>query len=637
MAGVRQCLGIDIGTHSVRVAELTYTQGKVKVRALAEARLEIEPGLKEAKRQAAIISQITGLLKRAKVKSRQAVFCVPGQTVFIRRLRLPATSPERLARIIRFEAREQIPFPLEKTILEYQVFKTEVDNEVEVLLVAIKREFIDNFMKLVQKTGLKILAVSVSSLALHNFSEINTSVKPLAARLGEGDAKPGKAKKRGLKFGKKKDAEEEEPAEDESAPYDTMELEEIQAQVNLGASIMDLSLPKAGAERLIGFTRSVPVAGNSMDKAIMGKLNLDSAEEARRIKEEECAILASDFEISGDTEAVNMPACEAATSIADRIVAEIRRSLDFFLSQPDGVAVDSIMLSGGLARMSFLSNYIEEKMGLPVELAELKKADIEIDEELAGSVSSFAIPLGLALQGLELGQIKVDFLPQDIKNLREFKTKRPQLAVGAGLLALMTFLSCQAGNHYIDVYKTAMEVFQDKRDSLQAENGELAKALEVNEALNAEFLNVSAARAGEGHQLRRYWLDVTQQILRSRPPDVLVESLEIVNTGRIEIAGVAPQKSSITRFGEALKTQDSITEAKITSLPPARQHSQFEGLVQPFTLRVWGFSLMDRTRSVRDLQAPGAADDTQGGDAAADYKAFIRSMMAGGQEDPPPQ
>ena len=66
-----------------------------------------------------------------------------------------------------------------------------------------------------------------------------------------------------------------------------------------------------------------------------------------------------------------------ATTVADTLIVEIRRSLEYFLSQPEGVAADSIVLSGGLSNLAFLDSYVEEKMGLPVEKASIKNPMIE--------------------------------------------------------------------------------------------------------------------------------------------------------------------------------------------------------------------------------------------------------------------
>lgn len=627
MAGVRQCIGIDIGSHSVRIAEAAVTGNSVAVRKLIEARLDIQPGQTEAQRQSAIVAQINSLLKTNKVKSREAVFCVPGQTVFVRRFRLPATTPERLDRIVRFEAREQIPFPLEKTNLEYQVFPSDQPNEVEVLLVAIRRDFMENFMKIVNKSGLKPLAISVSSLAVHNFHELNVAGKEVMGRDSAAAAKKNKAKSKAaekpgakkagkrfnfsLPFGKKKPAAgasagegDESAIDEENAPYDSMEMGEIQVQVNLGATIMDLAIPKAGHERLLGFTRSVPVAGGQIDRAIRGKMSLGSLEEAQRVKEQETVILASDFEISGDTESVNMVASQAATAVADTIIGEIRKSLDFFISQPDGVAADSVVLSGGLARMRYLSNYLEERMGLPVELASVKNELIKVPDESADSVSSFVIPIGLALQGLGLTQIQVDFLPQDFKSLRAFKEKRGQFISAGVLAAACLFLSTTLGSNYVSIYKNLSQQYEESIAKQTADQKKIRTAEADNKRL-ADAYDALAKLQGN----RTTFLETLIVFTEIRPPDILIDRATISKQGLFTVEGRTPRGASVGQFLDSMKPKvDYLASGAIETIAAAPvEDPRFKNRVIPFTLRIATRDRSGRSRSIRNSESLGNA------------------------------
>lgn len=649
MAGARSCLGIDIGAHSIRVADISYSSQGVEIKALAEARLQVEAGEKESQRQTAIVNQLTALLKANKIKTKQAVFCVPGQTVFVRPgVRVPATTPERLERIIRFEAREKIPFPLEKTILEYQVFESDTPTEVEVLMVAIKREYIENFMKLVRKTGLKPLSISVSSLALHNFYEANGAGRKLLDEAAKGKSGKGAKKntaKKGLslKFGKKKGAAADAEAAaaianaEENEPYDSMETEEVRAEVNVGATIMDLAIPRAGQHRRIGFTRSVPVAGSQVDRAIRTKLNLDTNEEAMRIKEQETAILASDFEIAGDTGSVNMPASEAATAVVDRMLAEIRRSLDYFIAQPDGVAVDGLVLSGGMARMNYLSNYLEEKMGLPVELASVRNEGIKIAEELAESVPSFVIPIGLGLQGVGVGQIKIDFLPQDIKNLRAFKDKRAQLISAVVLLLATLGVSLVTGEKY-----KAQNVDLAAQYETQIKN--TANQFQLIEKANLRsddlFKKYDTLTKVKGFPLSNtLYMATTVLILKTRPPDVLLTNMDIMSEGSIVLTGLSPSRQSIIEFTTNLNTMPSangyLKNAEVANMDlVGRADPRFKTNVFPFMIKMQSLMKKGRFRSIKN--STGSAVDATGqvraGGSRGGFMDALKGMNFGGKK-----
>jgi Tfp pilus assembly PilM family ATPase len=631
MAKLNQCLGIDIGTHSIRVAEVAAGPKGVEVKRLVEARIKLEPGQREGERQSAILSQLNALLKEHKIKTKAAVFCVPGQTVFVRpTVKIPATTPDRLSQIIRFEAREQIPFPLEKTNLEYQVFETDNPAEVEVLLVAIRRDHINQFMGLVRKSGLKPLAVSVSSLALHNFHEVNDSRIPLLRRL-EKPKKPKKAKAgkpsrvaadapveasekparrlMGLSLpklslpslGRKKKGAAAEPELGDSVgiepeaddAFEDMELEEIQAEVNLGASLTDLAISKAGSRRLIGFTRTFPVAGTQVDRVIRTRLGLESPEEAQRIKEQETVILASDFEGRGGT--YNQDASVAATSAVDGIVTEIRRSLDYYISQPDGVAVDKLALSGGLTRLRHLTSYIEEKLGIPVQFSEIHNADIQVPDDLTDAVSAFVIPLGLAFQGLGLAQVTIDFLPQEFKNIRQFKQKRGFLIAGAVMAGISVTLGTQLGSRYISQNQTLTQRYLEYIQANEEQTRTISEAQQQNARLGQRFESLNRVKTN-----RALWLDFTVNLLQRRPAPILIERLEIAAHGAVELQGRTTRQQAISEFYNELRQEaDFINAAELTFLGAPEDDSRFPTRVFPFTMRITTFDRTGRFESLR--------------------------------------
>lgn len=642
MAKKFSCIGVDIGAYSIRVAELERNADGVEIKKLVEKRLHFEPDQTESKRQAAIAAQLKALLKENGIKTKSAVFCVPGQTAFIRQIRLPATDPERLARIIQFEAREQIPFPLEKTILEYQVFDADDPREVQVLLVAIRRDYINPFMTLVEKSGLKKLAVSVSSLALHNFYEVNACGDGLPSRLEAAkkdsgkkgakeaevidvsaeDAAPDETKKKRklslslgrfsslAKFGKrkkKKDEPEASPAAaeaegaDEQDPYESMEMEEIQANVNLGASWMDLSIPKAGEDRLVGFTRTVPVAGNQMDRRIGQKLGLASLEDAQRIKEQECAIISSDFSAAGEQAGLNLEASSAATTGADNIITEVRRSLEFYIAQPDGVAVDSVVLSGGLARMKNMASYFEEKMGTPVSLASITNSHVKVDPSVASAVSTHVIPIGLAFQGLGAGQVNIDFLPQEIKNLRTFKRKRGMLAAAAVMVFLAIGVGSQAGIRYYQLSLQEIAVLDRYIQENEEQSDKIKNAEIANRELDTRFKNLGTVRSR-----RALVMEFVADLLAHRPGSILIERLEVQAHGVVLIQGRAPQQQAIIEFFKELESADSyVKKVELTQRQSAESDARFTTKVFPFQMRVTTFDQAKRFRSIRRSDSGG--------------------------------
>lgn len=626
VAVLRSCLGVDIGSQSIRVAQIDLSKMGPRVVALLEEPIKIDPAqtLSEGQRQQLIARQLQELLKRAKIRTNQAIFCIPGQSVFIKRPpKLPKTTPERLDRIIRFEARQQIPFPLDKTLMEYQVFEEGEDaTDVNVLMAAIKRDYVMNFMKLIKRTGLRAVAISVSSLALYNFHELNSATrdllappKPAAKKKKDGKtpkaapqaADKGKGapkEKKGLfGLGKKKTeaAPEQAAAAEEEVPLEEMGFEEVRAYVNLGASLMDLAIPKPGSSRMIGFTRSVPLAGNEMDRLIREKLSLQTLDEARTIKESETVVLSTEFEVEGDAESVNMEASEAATAVADRIISELRRSLDYYISQPDGVAVDALVLSGGLARLRYLRSYIEEKMGLPVELAEVKHPQMHLPDTPPDPFCPFVVATGLALQGLSLAQNTINFLPDDVKSIQA-ASQRPFEMIGiAAMLLAVIGLNWGAGetpaNQYQEESKQYQGMIADVRQQSEKFGQLKKKDLQIFEAYNS---------LAKSTTLRDYWLMVLKSaVLEKRPADVLIDEIYMRLDNNMIIRGKCATLANLMVFLAALNEENTFAiygkpQFSTTSQITPRTDPRFTAQVYEFTITAHVLSRRTRLRTIGD-------------------------------------
>jgi Tfp pilus assembly PilM family ATPase len=610
-ASTRNCLGVDIGSQWLRVAVMEMGKSGPRVTALLEKRLTLNPGHSDAQRAQAIAKQLQELIKVNKVRARRAVFSVPGQTVFVRQFALPKSSPERMRRMVSFEARQRVPFPLDKTIMEYQLFESEQANEHNVLLVAIKRDFISNFMRLVRRTGLAPLAISVSSIALYNFHEVNTASRELSEAnrkkrekdLKAAQAKAEKEKKKQEKAGKNKTgAAATAPSQEEALP-DGLEgvgpetptedsgFEEIQAYVNLGASLMDLAIPKAGKNRMIGFTRSVPLAGNEMDRVIaaarVGKDRVPEAKDldaAREDKEHggergDVVALASDFQIDGDPTKIDMQASQEVTRIADRIVSELRRSLDYYISQPDGVAVDAIVLSGGLSRLRRLASYLEEKMGVPVKLAEVQNKQISLPGNAPDPFSPFVMAVGLGMQGLGVTQNTINFLPEDIKNIQNLQGRRVEMVGMAAMTLAMIGLSWGVGSDRIAAYAVAASQMQDTISRRTQESDRIRKIQERHQKVSDAYQKMAEAAMEQD-----YWFDFLKQFMDHRPPEILIDQIICRLDGNVIVRGKSPEPYHLSQFLDAIKVM-SKGQAKTPNDPEGSFPVELNGYQQTYDPR----------------------------------------------------
>lgn len=552
MYQLKQCLGVDLGFNSVKIVELAVGRNGVRTVRAASTPTGATPGMSSDEVNQAIVAAAKELIKKGRFSTKKAVFAISGQKVFVRRFRLPKTSDERLARMIQYEARQQIPFPLDKTILQFQHRELPEESEVEVLLVAVRSDEVRNYMHLVNRTGLTPVAIGISSFSLfnaHQFINLDEQEQKKLFEERRGSKKTGGKSKFSLPFMKKgKEAQPEPVAEEaEEAAEDEFQFEEVKGLINFGATSYDLAIGRSGkGEASVGFIRTVPRGGNEMTQAIMRSLNVESFHDAERIKQSSTKLMtfAFDFEEEGET---NQEASMAVTDVADKMVTEIRRSLDFFITQPDGMAIDSVVISGGQALLPGMDSYLEEKLTVPVTVVKDPPEHSPLDwQDSFGPQTQYMISIGLALQGMALAPIQVDFLPEERKIVRDFPYR--VAAVMILLVAATAAVASQAGQDYASKYEQKSRELQDVMVQARSLNEAYNQAQAVQDEVAEDYLALDKA-FGQRH----FWLDVLEGIAEVKPPGVLLLDVEMNHDGFLRIRAESDVQVDAAEFNDALK------------------------------------------------------------------------------------
>jgi type IV pilus assembly protein PilM len=343
----KSLVGLDIGSSAVKVVELKEMG---KGRGYQLQNVGIEPLSPEAIVDGAImdaglvIEAIQKALGGRKVKAADVAIALSGHSVIIKKISIPATSEEELAEVIPWEAEQYIPFDVEDVNLAYQVLKGGgSDGNMDVLLVAAKKDKIHDYTSVVTQAGRNPVLVDVDVFALQNCFEMN---------------------------------------------YDADESEGV-ALVNVGASTTNVAIVK-GATSI--FWRDISVGGNHYNDALRKELNV-TFEQAETLKRGQSVDgVASD----------KLPAILA--SVNDFIGGEIQKTIDFFKNTTPGESIARMVLAGGSARVPRLRESLAERFGVAVEpLNPFNRVQIgkgispETLDELSPSVS---IAVGLASRRL---------------------------------------------------------------------------------------------------------------------------------------------------------------------------------------------------------------------------------------------
>ena len=628
----KKCLGVDIGATSVKIAEIVYDKAGVRITRLVSSEIGLPPGPMDAERAAVVSRTVRDMVKEHKFTTRHAVFSIPGQNVFIRRIRVPRTTEERLHLIVSYEAKQQIPFALDNAVVEYQVIDVGETGEVEVLLVAVKRDLVTEFMKLVDKTGLKPLMISVSSLALFNFHIFDSTPieslldeieprrrKPAPAqKAGEAVAEGEAAPKKGgfsLDFlkslGKKKPAKDtpvEMATEDDVLPeYDVQvsdAFEEVRAYVNIGATMFDLAIGRLGERRLLGFTRSVPWAGNELSRVLQDKMGLDSVQTIDSVKKSKASVVIPGMEEQVTADGYDPDVSEFTTTWADRLILDLRKSFDYYISQPDGMAVDKIALSGLQSLIPNLPMYMEDKLGIPVELRmepENEALKVPAVQE-TGGLTRYLVAMGLALTGVGLGRVSVDFLPGELKTLREFKKKNVPVGVMAAAIVVMLVLGMRAGQGRIGTMSAWLSENQERIPKLQADSNRMLPA-EQARAKVADKLNAIGDAVGD----RGFWLEFLGVIEGLKPSKVVVSKVSLLPDGVVSVDFEAePDFTGIGGFMRALKEEPVANEWIEPASVSAGQAFQAASVLQPGR-QIQRFNVLMRVHWKETRLAPARA------------------------------
>ncbi len=342
----KSLIGLDIGSGAIKLVQLSkgnsgYKLKRFGVRTL-ESELIVDGTIMDAER---VISVIKDLLDELSVKEKEAAFSVSGHSVIVKKIQLPVMTEEELDESIKWEAEQYIPFDINDVNIDFHILEEEdgeARDQMDVLLVAVKKEKLTEYTSVVNESGLSSAVVDVDAFTLENMFGIN---------------------------------------------YEVMEGEII-ALVDIGASVMNINIIKGGT---FAFTRDISIGGNRYTETIQREFNVnyEQAEKAKRGEDVE--------EIDPEmlSNIVNL--------LNDKIVSEVVRSFDYFKTTSNNEEIDRILLSGGGAKVANLVSCLEEKSGVPVEMVnpfkriEIPETQFDLDfiREMAPLAS---VGVGLALR-----------------------------------------------------------------------------------------------------------------------------------------------------------------------------------------------------------------------------------------------
>src|SRR5713101_5812231 len=173
MLNSKSFLAVDFGAGSLKLAEFEVNEaGGLGLKQYGLRPLGIE-GSQENSREAVIQKALQDLLAEKGIKARNVNVCAPGFHVFSKFVKLPPVDTSKVTQIIQYEAQQNVPFPLEEVVWDYQILGTTPTGELEVLLVAIKADVVEGLFRTAEAAGLRVQLVDVSPAGLCNAFRYN--------------------------------------------------------------------------------------------------------------------------------------------------------------------------------------------------------------------------------------------------------------------------------------------------------------------------------------------------------------------------------------------------------------------------------------------------------------------------------
>ena len=348
------CLGLDIGSHAVKVCELARGRDGIRLLSLGSARLPegaVEDGLLQA--PDVVGETVARLLGNLKIKNKKVAISISGYSVIVKKINLPVMDDAAMEEHIRAEAEQYIPFDIDEVFVDFRNLHTDrgESDRTEVLLVAAKRDVVNAYLEMLAAIGLTASVVDVDVFALQN-------------------------------------------AYAENAGSETN-----LALVDIGASKMSINMIVDGVSVL---ARDVALGGSQLTARIEGRLDI-SAEEAEAVKIGASPVAEDKRQ---EVETVFAEFCEQWAGELDKAFANLAANLQRNAGEGEADAIHTIVLSGGGSRIQGFDQLLSKTLGRQCRhldpFAKVSFDHKRIDPEYVRYMSSeMAIAVGLALRETE--------------------------------------------------------------------------------------------------------------------------------------------------------------------------------------------------------------------------------------------
>jgi len=444
------------------------------------------------------------MMHELRIKNGAVNCALPAQSVFARFVKLPSLEHQKLGKIIAFEAQQNVPFPIDDVVWDYQVVGGGLDEQTQVILVAIKHDLLDEVNGAVEETGLHTATIDMAPMALYN-----------------------------------------------AFRYSYPSVNDCSLLVDIGARTTNVLFIEP---RRI-FSRSLPIGGSAITGAISREFNESFEAAETRKKRDGFVGLGGAYAEPSDHDIARVS--KLARSTMTRLHAELMRSISHYRAQQGGSRPDRIFLCGGTAGLPYMREFFHEKFQLPIEffnpLRNVAVSEAASASGVAHSAHLLGELVGLALRSVTTCPMELSLLPARVVRRQDLERRRPFFIAAAACVVLAMLGWSFYYTRAAQVTRETADVIQQKNASMRGAEAQLDKLKKQIASLDSVATPLVSAVND-----RDFWPQILDD-LNARLPEADIWITELGATSGGKLLGAGEK-----RAGETAPAQPSTGAATKT-------------------------------------------------------------------------
>ena len=377
MFSSNRILALNVGASKIALAEFVIRSGKAP-EMVNYGLMNTVTSAEGGEGNAGLAESVRELMRTHGMRRAPMMVALSGQVVFPRFVKLPAVARDKLMQMVQYEVEQNVPFPLNEIVWDYQFIGDDSSGEQSVMIVAAK---MDSVCEITDNTGFEPEVVDVAPMAIYNTLRFNHT-----------------------------------------------ELEGCTVVLDIGARSTNLIFLED--DRI--YNRCIPVAGNAITQELAKSLQI-TTEEAEALKCQRGFVSLGGVHQSEDEETENIS--RVIRNVMTRLHAEISRSVNFYRSQQGGSAPSRLILTGGTSLLPHLDLFFKEKLGVKVEYlnpfvnvsigSHVNREQVGIDAFMLSEV------VGLALRRSLACPVEINLMPPSLVKSKTLKKRIPFFSLAA--------------------------------------------------------------------------------------------------------------------------------------------------------------------------------------------------------------